>query len=195
MKSSKPEECDITKPLVAYIPDLNVIVKEEDEEEENKGKKRSSSLSGFTTPESKKQRLSITDSLTPKDIDIDAPRSRRSRKSPVLYDPQLCAASTWQSEFQLEKALRGDLDSSSEETSSGDEEEDDDENSKGGSESSDDSKKISRKSSVNCDFCKDDKSISVCCFCACRVCFSKLDEVSSTKPKMIYLRSKSFFSM
>ena len=183
-QSSKPDEYEGTHPLIAYIPDLNVILKEEEEEEEEeiKGRKRSSSLSGYTTPESKKQRLSITDSLTPKDIDIDAPRSRRNRKSPVLYDPQLCAASVWQSDFQVEKALRGDLDSSSEESSS-DEEGDNDDNSKEEDESADINKKVPRRPSVNCDFCKDDKSITVCCFCACRVCFSKLDEVSCNNLK------------
>merc|ERR1712232_67992 len=87
-----------------------------------KRKKGSFTMTASTSMETPKQlkrpSSSITDSLTPKDIDIDAPRARRSRKQPTLYDPQTCAASVWQSDFQVEKALRGELDSDSDSSSS-----------------------------------------------------------------------------
>merc|ERR1711862_111973 len=125
-------------------------------------------------------------------IDVDAPRARRTRKQPVLYDPQICAASEWQSDFQVERALRGELDEKSTTTSTSssgeDEEENEEENEKDGKDSAlieeqpartvanASKKKFGKGNTVWCDFCKDDKSISVCCFCACRVCFSKHDE-------------------
>merc|ERR1711862_649623 len=160
----------------------------------SKKREKSESPSSPSNPnENKKQKVStITDSLSPTPIDVDAPRARRTRKQPVLYDPQICAASEWQSDFQVERALRGELDEKSTTTSTSssgeDEEENEEENEKDGKDSAlseeqpartvanASKKKFGKGNTVWCDFCKDDKSISVCCFCACRVCFSKHDE-------------------
>mmetsp|Transcript_11938 Transcript_11938/g.34485 ORF Transcript_11938/g.34485 Transcript_11938/m.34485 type:complete len:1165 (+) Transcript_11938:106-3600(+) len=96
-------------------------------------------------------------------------RSRRQRKQPVLYKPQDCADSEWQSDDKHEWAT------------SGAETEEDYENEKeGGKRTTRERKKKGNKQSCKeaeakywCNFCRDDPSIPVCCFCACRVCFGK----------------------
>merc|ERR1719232_706025 len=114
-------------------------------------------------------------------------RAGRTRKQPILYDPQVCAASEWQSDFHVKKALKSELEDSSAS-------EDEEEHNNGNKKAEDDflieskeetytplmSSKASKKklgdNSLWCDFCRDDTSISLCCFCGCRVCFSKRDE-------------------
>ena len=60
--------------------------------------------------EKRKRSLDIFDSLTPSNIDIDAPRTRRVRKPTVVYDPQTeLAASSWRSEFQVDKTVNEGL--------------------------------------------------------------------------------------
>ena len=92
-------------------------------------------------------------------------RRRRPRRQPTLYDPQACAASAWQSDgisewkaLGYERGISRSVDG------------DDEENASEGSEDSDEP--------AWCNFCHDNLSVSVCCFCACRVCFGKHDGVS-----------------
>lgn len=92
-------------------------------------------------------------------------RARRDRRQPHLYDPQAGAASTWQSDGVIEWKSLGDGHDTEDETAS-----------KETNEETDDSKASDER--VWCNFCNDDPSISVCCFCACRKCFGKHDKVS-----------------
>ena len=58
-----------------------------------------------------------------------------------------------------------------------------DRNKKGDGEDATDESPVTKKDSKKtgktwCHFCNDDKDIPVCCFCGCRVCFGKHDQVS-----------------
>jgi hypothetical protein len=88
------------------------------------------------------------------------PRRRsRERRQPALYNPQSGPAKKWQSDGKLEwKSLGSDSDGDTD-----------------GTANTHDDTDASGKS-VLCKFCHDDPSISVCCFCACRVCFGKHDK-------------------
>ena len=121
-------------------------------------------------------------------------RVRRQRKQANYYDPQSGPASHWKtdganewkylSQHQLQNQTSEDDevddvdDGSSEDnatTGRGDR--------KGElaatGEESPVTKKGSKKSGKTwCHFCNDNKDIPVCCFCACRVCFGKHDQVS-----------------
>ena len=117
-------------------------------------------------PEAKKAKIE-SDEGSPDDTEDDAdgsPRRRsRERRQPALYNPQSGPAKRWQSDGKLEwKSLGSD---------SSDDEVD------GASGNTDDDTDASA-ASLLCKFCHDDPSISVCCFCACRVCFGKHDKVS-----------------
>lgn len=101
-------------------------------------------------------------------------RARRERRPPTIYDPQICAASSWQSDGVVEwKFLEkeGSKDSDGE--------------GKDGVEPSNGDDAINTEETKSsdgptwCSFCKDDPSIPLCCFCACRVCFGKHSGVSS----------------
>ncbi len=121
-----------------------------------------------------------------------ARRVRRSRRQPILYNPQTCPASEWQSDgvFEwktLSQSEKGVSDSA--EGSDGDEK--DDTNRKMEATKDSNNKETPRKKGnddtaedehagpIWCTFCNDDPSIPVCCFCACRVCFGKHDGVSA----------------
>ena len=108
-------------------------------------------------------------------------KGRRARKQPTLYNPQNCPASEWQSDERAQWLL----DSKNRSSSSSDDESDEDdekpnkerkktpgsdneEASEGNEGEDSDSEK-----SLWCNFCKDDPSVPVCVFCACRVCFGK----------------------
>jgi hypothetical protein len=113
-------------------------------------------------------------------------RARRPRRQPTLYDPQSGAARKWQSDVSSNwksKSLSSDCNKEEEneegETSKSTKHTVDEENRV--VEGLDDfSIKMAADSgdSIWCNFCKDDTSITICCFCACRVCFGKHDAVS-----------------
>jgi len=104
--------------------------------------------------------------------DDEGGRGKRTRKPTTLYDPQTVPASEWQSDVLP-------WNSSDESSSSSSSESDEDD-----SDDTDDDEILARSrrahqnraggsSVVWCNFCKDDPSIRLCCFCACRVCFGK----------------------
>lgn len=86
-------------------------------------------------------------------------RSKRPRKQPTLYDPQLGPARKWQSDELVEwkASVKSDDDEAASQSRNTDEQE------------------CPRKRSDTtwCGFCGDDPAIKVCFFCACRVCFGK----------------------
>jgi hypothetical protein len=136
--------------------------------------------------ESRKER-SVVD-VTPHELTSPEGRTKRSRKQPTLYDPQAGPASRWQTdELQEWKASRAEMsdndgdDEDKEGTSVAAEASDDVEQTKG-TKSDDSSPRSGRKSvresidAIWCSFCKDDPNVSVCVFCACRVCFGKHNE-------------------
>lgn len=92
----------------------------------------------------------------------DKERPRRPRRQPTLYNPQAGAASQWQSDGIFEWKSLGDEHGVASDNDSKTREDDDDASEK----------------SAWCKFCNDDPSVSVCCFCACRICFGKHDAVS-----------------
>jgi PHD-finger len=122
---------------------------------------------------------------------------RRNRTKAVYYDPQNGPARKWQSDGAREWKHLG--------TPGSDDEVDDDVNEDGGEtkEKKDDNAEEGNKDDAGnevenpagnsfgpispkkagipgapwCNFCNDDKSIPVCVFCACRVCFGKHDTV------------------
>jgi hypothetical protein len=114
-------------------------------------------------------------------------RSRRARRQPTLYDPQDCAASEWQSDGLFEwKTLSASETGVPHSDTEGDEEEAEEVDKK---EARQARKKKAEEDTVNddheneppwCNFCRDDPSIPLCCFCACRVCFGKHDAVRRT---------------
>ena len=97
-------------------------------------------------------------------------RPRRPRRQPALYDPQAVAASRWQSDGIIEWKSLGREQSAS---SDGD-----------NKDSSDDENESNEP--IWCNFCEDDPSVPVCCFCACRVCFGKHDAVSTVPQDSSY---------
>lgn len=126
-------------------------------------------------------------------VESGARRVRRSRRQPILYNPQTCPASEWQSDgvfewknlSQSEKGMPDgaeELDSDAKDGTNGAQEATKDRNKK-------ESPRKTRKDDATtededagpvwCTFCNDDPSIPVCCFCACRVCFGKHDGVSA----------------
>lgn len=88
-------------------------------------------------------------------VDLTQSRKRRVRHQPVLYDPQLCPASQWQSDATFHFVT------------------------KSRPRRKDERLKIFSKDPATyiCSFCKNNKSFALCCFCGCRVCFLKDDKV------------------
>jgi len=82
---------------------------------------------------------------------------RRVRHQTIIYDPQLCPASKWQSDEVIH--VSPVKPAATEKTSS--------------------AIKIHYEEEQSCAFCQGSVSIPICCFCACRVCFRKKDKVSS----------------
>ena len=148
----------------------------------------------------------IADSLSPamkiESRDNDA-RVRRQRRQPTLFNPQNCADSEWQSDERLEWLTNSTRASSSEDEKSGGEDLNRPLAKAGKNQSDKTSAKPQSKvdtsdapgdgkdmspAKVNqagvaatsgfvwCSFCKDDPSIPICCFCACRICFGKHDK-------------------
>lgn len=140
------------------------------------------------------------------DEDIKGKRRRRSRKQPTLYDPQDCPASEWQSDGVFEwktlsaseTGIPSDA-SSSDEDDTGTEDgesikEDKDIEESDGNEIKQENKPKQKGNESNedaasktiwCNFCKDDPSIKVCCFCGCRICFGKHDGVRTTRSTIL----------
>jgi len=131
------------------------------------------------------------------DDDTDSPgrRARRVRKQATYYDPQNGPASQWQSDGVNEwKRISRNVEEDDEVDEGSEDDESDHASAQAGTiedESEDKkqevgkpwspSKKGSKKGgdkSPWCKFCMDDKNIPVCCFCACRVCFGKHEQVS-----------------
>jgi hypothetical protein len=120
------------------------------------------------------------------DTNAEDKRARRCRRQPILYNPQDCPASEWQSDGVLEwKTLslpeKGVSDSADESNEEADDDKDEKEAKKkdASTEEEDDEEEDEEANDepIWCKFCQDDPSIPVCCFCACRVCFGKHDGV------------------
>jgi hypothetical protein len=107
-------------------------------------------------------------------------RARRRRVQPSLYTPQRGADSHWLSDekHQWLTEPAKDSDSSSNSSSSSEDEEGQGEtkDQKRKKPKSGDDKDKKKAPAFFCNFCKDDSSIPVCCFCACRQCFGKHDK-------------------
>jgi hypothetical protein len=132
------------------------------------------------------QLFKIRDSLSPtlkvEDSNVSV-RVKRPRKPVTLYDPQNCPASEWQSDEQVDR-LRSEP-SKQEEEKCGDDDSDNvasvlkQKRKTGGAEGSSSSEPENDgddSATKWCKFCKDDSSIPLCVFCACRVCFGKHDK-------------------
>jgi len=112
--------------------------------------------------------------------DMKERRLRRARKQPTLYDPQDCPASEWQSDGVFEWKTLSASEAGVPDDEDDDESNDDDEihefkQVKISNEKGDESVEKMAEKTIWCNFCKDDPSIPICCFCACRVCFGKHD--------------------
>eukprot|EP00980_Cylindrotheca_fusiformis_P027804 scaffold22560_cov135-Cylindrotheca_fusiformis.AAC.15 len=137
---------------------------------------------GETSPESDKHKrnmelYNITDSLS-QTLKVAKPnameRTKRPRKPVTLYDPQECPASEWQSDGHFDRARTTPGKSHEKETvASPTKRKRKEDNSASESEDNDDDDGSSTKW---CAFCRDDSSIPLCVFCACRVCFGKHDK-------------------
>lgn len=92
-------------------------------------------------------------------------RARRERRPTTLYNPQLCAAKDWKSDEVLLDAQGNAI--------GGSEEESTEEKGIDGQEEEASSSGSEDEGGVMCNFCNDDPSVPICCFCACRVCFGK----------------------
>jgi len=170
----------------------------------------------------KRKAYLLYDSLTPREVDLDKPRStRRVRRQPTLFDPQSCPASEWKSDGVSEWGtnLKADQKAqvkakviptpssaknaplSAKVTSTSSKLDSVSNNAKTPNQTPSKSKKVTtlmkytslKITSIGvsnwknegtadaplwCNYCKDDKLTTVCCFCGCRVCFSKHDEKS-----------------
>ena len=153
--------------------------------------------------ESKKRKRAPESNDDEDDVENSGRRVRRSRRQPILYNPQDCPASEWQSDgvfewktlSQSEKGISDSVDESDdEEGGQVDLKKEAGKNAKKMDATKDDKiKETPRKRKkgetddeeevdedeepIWCTFCKDDPSVPVCCFCACRVCFGKHDGV------------------
>ena len=123
-------------------------------------------------------------------VESGARRVRRSRRQPILYNPQTCPASEWQSDevfsniSQSEKGVPESVEGSDGDGKDGTnkiKEATDDSNKTDTprKKKNDDTSDEEDAGPIWCTFCNDDPSIPVCCFCACRVCFGKHDGVSA----------------
>jgi PHD-finger len=119
-------------------------------------------------------------------------KMRRLRRQPIMYDPQTCAASEWQSDGVFEwKTLspsergvpnrqlsigttteearrKSTLDIKAREISKA----------KHVDDGNHDEENNHLRDSIWCNFCRDDPTIPVCCFCGCRNCFGKHNKVN-----------------
>ena len=161
----------------------------------------------------RKELHQLLDTLTP-EVNLEQPRSRRQRKAPTLYDPQICADSEWRSDGSNEwryllqakeeserlareksgvaSEAQCDTADTKKEDTTVDKDIEESEGRKKIKKFMEDRKKkkhvgkllVGKKNamSVLCTFCKDDESVKVCCFCACRVCFNKHAKVSAVLP-------------
>lgn len=172
----------VEEPKAADETDQKQEAVANDESKDEDSKTEANPATPTSSPRKRKLALyKIADSLSPAlklESPTDSGRGKRSRNPPTLYDPQTVPARKWQSDEFPESRRSGDEDDSSEE---------EDEEKKSSKSDSDQplSKKAAlnlqesrragrdRSSSVWCNFCNDDPSIQVCCFCACRVCFGK----------------------
>lgn len=103
-------------------------------------------------------------------------RARRARQKPILYNPQDCPASEWQSDGVFEWKVLSQSETGIPDTADGTEE---DEKQPDKKKKSDDGASTSDNDEpIWCNFCNDDPSVPVCVFCACRICFGKHDVVS-----------------
>jgi hypothetical protein len=145
----------------------------------------------------------LADSLSPAmkiETGDNVVREKRPRRQPTLFNPQNCPDSEWQSDEKL--ILRASL-LSSEDDKSGTDDIKKKSKDHGKKKKSSDNENISSKTTeiktnerkddnvksdaptedqspvkknsgfLWCNFCKDDPSIPICCFCACRVCYGK----------------------
>jgi len=126
----------------------------------------------------------LADTFSP---DMESPDGlgKRSRKQPTLYDPQLVPARDWQSDEVNQTSGQESDDSDSEDgdnksrgKGAGDTQKDQEATPPTGPVAGSSETKGSRgrtvpEGEVWCAFCGDDPVITICCFCACRVCFCK----------------------
>jgi hypothetical protein len=144
-----------------------------------------------------KRKRDLDECVLESDDGQDGPtrKIRRLRRQPILYDPQTCAASEWQSDgvFEWKTLSPSERGIPNSQLSSGTTTEaakrksmldtkgrdlsrakyvDDfhhDEN---------DNDNNPLRDSIWCNFCRDDPTIPVCCFCGCRTCYGKHNKVN-----------------
>jgi hypothetical protein len=136
----------------------------DDDKKPRKGKGRSLALFKLSDSWSPTMRVETSDLIV---------RGRRPRKQPALYNPQIGPDSHWQSdEHHLIRAVR---DSSSVDDSDLSDGEKDTKRKKATNDngSGDEDGEKKEAGLMWCNFCKDDPSVPICVFCACRVCFGK----------------------
>jgi PHD-finger len=118
------------------------------------------------------------------DVETSPQRSsKRCRKQPTLYDPQVVAASRWQTdELTAWKLARAEA-SGADSDDTGDPRDDEDDGSYNKTDKahlglSTSARKLLRDKSdgIWCSFCQDDPDVPLCVFCACRVCFGKHEQ-------------------
>ena len=163
-----------------------------DEASSTKSKKSCSTSNSISLKS--KARHKLIDSLTPKEIDIKKTRAtRRKRRQPTLFDPQSCPASEWKSDTANKWREPAKIETNNQKSKSvssprKEKKQHNVKNScalikytgntanKNVKGNQDTNKEEKREPKLWCTYCKDDKHITVCCFCGCRECFSKHDE-------------------
>jgi hypothetical protein len=162
--------------------------KGDDDEEKNEGddvENKNENSDDDKKPRKEKGRslalYKLADSLSPtmriETSDLVA-RGRRPRKQPSLYNPQIGPDSHWQSdEYHLIRAVRdGSSVDDSDFLSDGEKDIKKKKATNDNGSGAEDEEKKEAAGFTWCSFCKDDPSVPICVFCACRVCFGKHDK-------------------
>lgn len=163
----------------AVAVEQRIIIKDEEKQQDTSAGPAvtEADRSETPTPSDPKTEADTAASTAPSSAGPSSPdRSRRTRKQPTLYDPQSCAASQWATD-ELWKTTSP---KESEDAASGDKQQPPPNPTM--VPSSHPAKPSVRQSVLDsgegywCNFCRDDPAISLCVFCACRVCYSKETE-------------------
>lgn len=136
----------------------------DDDKKSRKGKGRSLALFKLADSLSPTMRVETSDLVV---------RGRRPRKQPALYNPQIGPDSHWQSdEHHLIREIRDGSSVDGSDLSDGEKETKKKEATNGNCSGDEDGER-KEVAFMWCNFCKDDPSVPICVFCACRVCFGK----------------------
>jgi hypothetical protein len=224
-KEEEEEDNDEDEDTTSNATSSKMTTKEDDEDESEPIMSASGSDTGhpvtsegdWTTPNTKKQG-GLQDSLSPAP-NTETSRSGRARRSPALYNPQTCAASSWRSDGVTEwKYLSpAATAAAAPNKDSHDEPKKPDEPSSPKpsppkpppakdepepnttpilkTPTSQKERKEPKSSDVFCKFCLDDKAVPICCFCACRVCFGKYNPVRSTPSLHSFFQTAPVYCM